>query len=277
MMRLVQVLVIGLLMGGALAYPEQGHAVPGGIAVIDVPESWHEPVTYQGASVLVHTDANGQRRAYVGISIWSPPGEQVLLDRRQSSLRFEVGEASYPESRISITEERFVSPEPIDRDRIAAEQVKINAARASRRAAPQSLWLEWPAEGPVSSVYGARRFINDIPSSPHRGLDIAIPTGTPLRAVSGGTVALVGDLFYTGHTIMVDHGGGLISMYAHMSEPRVTEGQVLQAGDVIGLSGATGRVTGPHLHLGLSLNGQLIDPQLLLMEQEREVSSSVSP
>ena len=117
-----------------------------------------------------------------------------------------------------------------------------------------------PLQGRTTSLFGHRRFFNDQPRSPHSGLDIAAPTGTPITAPEPGTVALVDDLYYNGKTVFLDHGQGLITMYCHLSEQSVTTGQVVEQNQQIGLVGATGRVTGPHLHWSVSLNGYRIDP-----------------
>jgi murein DD-endopeptidase MepM/ murein hydrolase activator NlpD len=116
----------------------------------------------------------------------------------------------------------------------------------------------------VSSLFGHRRFFNGQPRNPHSGLDIAASTGTPVLAPSSGQVVLVDDLYYNGKTVFLDHGQGLITMYCHLSEHAVAEGSTVEQGQIIGLVGATGRVTGPHLHWSVSLNGYRVDPNTLM-------------
>jgi murein DD-endopeptidase MepM/ murein hydrolase activator NlpD len=121
-----------------------------------------------------------------------------------------------------------------------------------------------PVPGPPTSVFGTRRFFNDRPRSPHPGLDLRAAGGTPVVAAGPGSVALAADLYYSGNTVILDHGGGLFTLYAHLERIDVAEGDRLRAGDKLGLSGATGRVTGPHLHWGAKVGDRPFDPRALL-------------
>jgi murein DD-endopeptidase MepM/ murein hydrolase activator NlpD len=127
-----------------------------------------------------------------------------------------------------------------------------------------------PVAGPLSSSFGRRRVLNGEPRSPHSGLDIAANTGTPIQAPAAGVVTLTGDFYFNGNTVFVDHGHGLISMMCHLSRIDVTEDQTVSRGDILGLVGATGRVTGPHLHWSVSMNGNRVDPvQVMQLFTER--------
>jgi len=155
-----------------------------------------------------------------------------------------------------------VNPLPMDYDRIQSERREMDQVFLSFTDALPSLTWQAPLAGRYSSSFGKRRVLNGNPRSPHSGLDIAAPEGTPIQSVSNGLVAAVGDYFFNGQTVMVDHGQGLISMYCHLSAISVELGESITAGTVIGAVGQTGRVTGPHLHLSVSLNNARVDPLL---------------
>ncbi len=159
-----------------------------------------------------------------------------------------------------------VTPDPDGLKRIQAEAALIRAARAQVSALTGfAQAFQWPADGRISGVYGSQRILNGEPRAPHLGLDIAAPTGTPIRAPAAGRVVLAEpDLFFTGRTVMIDHGQGVGSIFAHLSASSVTVGQMLTAGQEIGAIGATGRVTGPHLHWGVYWGSVTVDPRPLL-------------
>jgi murein DD-endopeptidase MepM/ murein hydrolase activator NlpD len=174
---------------------------------------------------------------------------------------FEIVDKRYTEQRITLKNQEMVTPNPQQLERIRAEGKRQRAIYAQvSKAIDLSAGFTMPLQGRTTSLFGHRRFFNDQPRSPHSGLDIAAPTGTPITAPAPGTVALVDDLYYNGKTVFLDHGQGLITMYCHLSEQSVTTGQVVEQNQQIGLVGATGRVTGPHLHWSVSLNGYRIDP-----------------
>lgn len=127
-------------------------------------------------------------------------------------------------------------------------------------AGPAPARLDKPLNGRTSSPFGFRRVFNGEPRNPHSGLDLAAPTGTPIKAPAPGTVVLTGSFYFNGNSVFLDHGQGLISMVCHLSEIKVREGAKVDAGDLLGLVGATGRATGPHLHWSVSMNGNRVDP-----------------
>jgi murein DD-endopeptidase MepM/ murein hydrolase activator NlpD len=123
-----------------------------------------------------------------------------------------------------------------------------------------------PAQGRISGVFGSQRILNGEARAPHLALDIAAPTGTPVAAMGGGRILLADNLHFTGNTIILDHGHGITSLYAHLSAMDVAEGEMVRQGQRIGAIGATGRVTGPHLHLGLNWLATALDPAPVLPE-----------
>ena len=181
-----------------------------------------------------------------------------------------VARRDYPEQRIDGLPDRQVTPSPEDLKRIKADNAKIAKVRVrdSDRADFTS-GFAWPARGPVSSVFGSRRILNGKPRRPHNGVDVAAPRGSTVAAAADGVVALTHpDMFFTGKTVMIDHGHGLSSVYVHMDDILVADGQRVKKGTPIGIVGKTGRVTGPHLHWGVSLFGTHLDPALLAAPME---------
>jgi murein DD-endopeptidase MepM/ murein hydrolase activator NlpD len=153
--------------------------------------------------------------------------------------------------------------------RIEAETAKINKALRNWRVSDDIPFnFVWPIEGRVSGLFGRRRVFNGEERNPHSGIDIAAPTGTPIMAPADGMVSDTGDYFFNGNTVMIDHGQGLITMFCHLDSIDVKVGQQVNQRDIIGTVGATGRVTGPHLHLGVSLNDVRVEPLLFFPKRQ---------
>ena len=180
--------------------------------------------------------------------------------------RIAIADRDFPVQRIDGLPPKQVTPDPETLKRIRAEGALIAAARKLDTAAPYfRSGFVWPAKGRVSGVFGSQRILNGEPRAPHSGTDIAAPAGTPVLATADGVVALVHpNMFFTGKTVMIDHGHGLMSVYGHMREILVKKGDVVRRGQPIGKVGSSGRATGAHLHWGISLFATRLDPALLV-------------
>lgn len=178
----------------------------------------------------------------------------------------------YPAQHLTLAP-KYVTPDPALKERLAEERKLMNAALTTK--SPVRYWslpMQRPVTGIVTSWYGLRRILNGEPRSPHKGLDFRGATGTPIGCIADGVVVLTGDFYYPGMFAVVDHGLGVTSIYMHMSEIIAVKGQKISAGDTVGLVGMTGRSTGPHLHLGLTVLGQSIDafPLLSMTNADKE-------
>lgn len=243
--------------------------VPGGIAIIDVGEC-PDPaprVDFQGHRVMVLRDGS-KWRAVVGIPLAAEVGRHTIAVRAGDApprhVAFEVKQKKYASQYLKVPDRQVVLSKE-DLARVEGERPRIDAALEHwSDAAPASLQLVQPVDGPRSSSFGLRRFFNKQARNPHSGMDIAADEGTPIRAPAPGTVVETGDFFFNGGSVFIDHGWGLVTMYCHLSAIDVMPGQRVDTGEVIGKVGATGRVTGAHLHWGVSLNRAFVDPALLL-------------
>ena len=238
--------------------------VPGGVAVIELGSGAQAPkATYQGKPVLVVKEQDTWR-AIVGIPLTVKPGTQSISAGGRD-LNFTVGHKKYPEQRITLKNQRQVNPNPADLKRIDNElAIQIKAYRTFSPTTPSNLLLDKPVNGPLSSKFGVRRFFNGEERNPHAGLDFAVPAGTPIKTPAAGKVILIGNYFFNGNTVFVDHGQGFISMFCHMSKIDTQVGQQLARGDVVGRVGSTGRATGPHMHWNVSLNDARVDPAIFI-------------
>jgi murein DD-endopeptidase MepM/ murein hydrolase activator NlpD len=199
------------------------------------------------------------------------PGKQELsviasIDGKENTFRrtVQITPVDYPKQELSLPKKMVTPPSEVYA-RIKAEGERTTAAKNTVSATRMwALPLERPVSGDISSLYGLQRVLNGKPKNPHRGLDFRSPMGNPVKSVADGVVILVGDHYYAGNSVYVDHGNGVVSMYFHLSKPLVAEGDTVKRGQAIGLTGMSGRATGPHLHLSVSVLGQLVDPQPLL-------------
>lgn len=255
---------------GAPGYIERvlHRAVPGGVAVVRLPPSTQAPrVFYKDKRVMVLRDSTDQWVAVVGIDLKTPTGTQSLSLGSSDGkvLSFEVGSKQYKAQHIQLKNKSHVNPDPAQTQRFEREyKEQIEAYASFRETGPSNVMLDAPANGRLSSPFGLRRFFNGEERNAHSGLDFAVPAGTPVKAPADGIVTIVADYFFNGKTVFIDHGQGLITMYCHLSDFRVKPGQEVKRGQVVAVSGATGRATGPHLHWNVSLNNTRVDPAIFI-------------
>jgi murein DD-endopeptidase MepM/ murein hydrolase activator NlpD len=189
------------------------------------------------------------------------PGTKI-----SSSRRFAVARGKYPKIKVALSVEgKFTEPNPEQQKQIEeGQQIKKDYLN---RVTPDREWsgsFTAPAEAGISDVFGSERIFNGKTSSPHQGLDFRVPSGTPVAAMNDGTVLLARPLYFEGNFVVIDHGQGLLTLYLHLSEFRVKEGDQVKRGQIIGLSGGTGRATGPHLHVAVRWQGTYLDPAALI-------------
>jgi murein DD-endopeptidase MepM/ murein hydrolase activator NlpD len=199
----------------------------------------------------------GQRYLRVAIKDLEGRSFERVFEVQVQKVEFEVQRLTLPEEMVTLTGEAL--------QRVLEENRKLK--RIFNQVRPERLWRHpfiKPVDGPITGAFGLRRILNNEPRSPHSGVDIGVPEGTEVEACNDGIVVFVQELYLCGKTIIIDHGFGLYSMYFHLSEMQVQEGDTVQVGDCIGLVGATGRVTGPHLHWGIKLLGARVDPYSLV-------------
>jgi murein DD-endopeptidase MepM/ murein hydrolase activator NlpD len=240
----------GQLKQGGMAI---GHVAPGATVHFD-----GKPIRVSADGVFV-----------IGFS--RDAGENSMIEVHQPSGGIEkhplsIEKREYRIQRIDGLPPRKVTPSKKDMDRIREDIQQVKKVR--QRDDPRSDFTQsfiWPVIGRISGVYGSQRILNGKPKRPHFGVDIAAPTGTPVKAPIDGVVTMVHhDMFYSGGTLIVDHGHGISTVYMHLHKILVKEGRRVRQGDVIAQVGATGRVTGPHLHWGMNWFETRLDPSLLV-------------
>jgi murein DD-endopeptidase MepM/ murein hydrolase activator NlpD len=244
--------------------------VPGGIARLPLGAAPVRPVAQlDGIPVLVTGDARGWT-AIVGIALSATPGpSRIAVTLEDSSTRqidYAVAPKKYLEQRLKVAPGTVdLSPENEARyQRERAHQATVIATFTQPTPEVNALRMQLPVVGRRSSSFGLRRVFNGKARNPHSGMDIAAATGTPINAPLAARVIDTGDYFFNGNTVWLDHGGGLLSLYCHLSDINVKAGDELKPGERLGAVGATGRVTGPHLHWGVMLNRVMVDPALFV-------------
>jgi murein DD-endopeptidase MepM/ murein hydrolase activator NlpD len=261
-----------------LALPPLAHAalpqsssVPGGVAVVpmcsisvcaDAPQAW-----LGDRPVLVTAD-HDEWYAVVGLSLDTTPGThelRVQIGSETGVQQFVVNAKAYPEQRVTLKDRSKIELSPADEARAERELAIIMELKRHWRAAPDTdLALILPARGKLGGRFGVHRFFNGEPRGPHSGLDVRVKRRTPIKASAHGVVLAVGDYFFNGRTVFVDHGNGLITLYCHLDRIDVQPGEAVRKGQRLGLSGMSGRASGPHLHWSVVLNGEMVDPELFI-------------
>jgi murein DD-endopeptidase MepM/ murein hydrolase activator NlpD len=252
----------------AIELPRE-NPVPGGVKLIRLVSDGDVPpyVDADGHRALVVRDGPTWV-AVIGIPLAAALGPRRVTVRDAGGKRdieFTVAEKRYASQSLKVAP-RQVDLSPADLKRVEREHESLEQA-LDHWSEPPPATLRWPAPVPGvrSSSFGMRRIFNGQSRNPHSGMDIAAPAGTPVLAPDDGTVLDTGDYFFTGNTVLLDHGRGLISMYCHLSAIDVHPGERIAGGARVGAVGMTGRATGPHLHWALSLNRAWVDPELFVL------------
>lgn len=269
-MYVIALLLFPLWVG---AFLPKEDAVPGGVAIIQLPEKYSlltMPVVRfeQKRVALIRSKEkhNTYWYAVVGLPLTLKPGVysvEVTGASQVESMNFQVKDKLYPAEHLRFKDKKHVTPDEAIQKRITQEQAHL--AHVFSIWSPRNLdafGLKKPLQGRISSGFGKRRLLNGKVSSRHQGIDIAAQTGTWVQAAKQGSVVDVGDYFYTGKTVVLDHGQGFKTVYCHLDTVTIKSGDWVQVGQRIGQVGQTGRATGPHLHFGVSLNNERVSPNL---------------
>jgi len=245
----------------------------GGVSLL----KWRGEGFFQGVAryrdrLIYLSPAPGGAVALIGADIDTPRGEYPIdvavtdIDGKTifERLLLRVKRVVRPVERLTLPPSMVTPKDPSLLRRIGEERALLRSIFSGVRPAPLPDIFIRPVDDPVGSPFGLRRILNGEPRSPHSGIDFRSPAGREVRSPAPGTITFSGDLYFTGKTIVVDHGEGLYTLYAHLETMRKLEGASVRAGDILGTVGSTGRATGPHLHWGVKLRGEMVDPMALL-------------
>lgn len=249
----------------------QGDAI---LLVLSCPDSTQSVLgEWRGKTLSFYREKNrAVFSSLIGIDLDEVPGEKTIIlniadakgDSSKMPVKFTVSKKDFPVQHLTLPSNMvFLSPESLAR----VKREKASVDRLWDLPAVEKKWKKtfiMPVRGTVLSPFGVRRFINNAPRSPHTGIDLRAKAGTPVLASSDGIVAMISELFFAGKAVFLDHGMGIITMYFHLSEVHVKEGEKVAQGQILGRVGQTGRASGPHLHWGIRINGSRIDPLSLV-------------
>ncbi len=255
----------------ANAFPKNS-LKPGGVAVLSItPSQKPKPLVHYKTKPVALVKGQQNWLAVIGISLNAKPGQHKIHITESSGKKsvkyFRVKPHHYKTQYLTIKNKNKVNPNNKSMKRIEREFLMKKKLKATFSNSPPKLNFIRPTTGRDSGRYGLRRILNKQKRNPHSGMDIAAPQGRPVKATESGTVIWVGNLFFSGNTIYIDHGNGVLSLYAHLSKITVNKGQQVKRGDIIGNVGKTGRVTGAHLHWSVFLNGNAVDPALFITKE----------
>jgi len=269
----VTLALLALLVGLQAPHELTAHPAPAAQGDVVLVETGAAPLSASLDGAVPFFRDGDRWVALVGIDAEARPGRRDLRVRwedGEATLRFDVRAKAFPTERLRV-EPRYVEPPPEVAARIAAEKARLD--RLWERRSPERRWqggFRRPVSAEPSSAFGLQRVFNGQRRSPHNGVDFPVGAGIPVAAANAGEVAVAEDLYFTGNTVIVDHGLGLYTTYAHLSEIEVRVGQPIAAGAIVGRVGATGRATGPHLHWGARLLAARVDPMQLLRLNTKE-------
>ena len=264
MQRLGTLVVLLMLSSGSVALTFEGDFVQGGMVMAqdaDVVAAWQDDESVRvsdSGRFLLGFGRDHERPVAIKVK-YRDGGEEIIIKP--------IAPREFNIQRLTIKNKQQVNPtKPEILARIKRDNASVKKARELNDAREDfAQGFIWPAIGPISGVYGSQRILNGTPKWPHYGVDIALPTGTPVVAPADAIVTFADeDLFYSGGTLIMDHGHKLSSSFLHLSKITVKPGQRVKQGQVVGKIGATGRVTGAHLDWRMNLRGHRIDPQLLV-------------
>jgi murein DD-endopeptidase MepM/ murein hydrolase activator NlpD len=253
----------------AVAPAPAASAVPGGVARIPLGASEQPPRVRLGGERVLLLREGSEWVAFVGIALAAKPGSKMQVqaehaDGRQEQIEIDIVPKTYASQYLKVSPDK-VDLSKRDLKRYERERAHLSAVlRTFTDTPPATLAMLQPTPGPRSSSFGLQRFFNGQARNRHGGMDIAAPEGTPVVAANAGRVIDAGDYFFQGRTVVLDHGRGFLSLYAHLSAIDTAVGDAVSAGSPIGKVGATGRVTGPHLHFSVYLNAVAVDPAFFL-------------
>lgn len=268
--NLIRVLAIYLcLAAGTLrADLPQEHRAPGGIALVKLGSTADAGAKLNGKPVLI-MEHQGTRYAVVGIDLKTAPGDIRLETHNGENRVIDISPHQYKEQHLTVKNSNYVNPDKQSLARYARERAEMDAAKAIFSTSTKAEFpLSAPVPGRRSDSFGARRIFNGQPRNPHSGMDLKAAHGDTVRAPENGRVVASGDYFFNGQTLLIDHGQGLITMHCHLSERSVELGDRVAREQTIGKVGASGRVTGAHLHLSVYLNSVAVNPALVLEPAE---------